>query len=147
MPGENSEEYTVDPDVKEELDNVMGEDPMLTAYATPGGDGEEKTEFAKSWFPDSDEWGGKTDVTFRQARAMAMVQNFPKIFDELEELDGFLEGFIQDYQKLLTSVGGVSREQQAGILRSLFGGPSEQEETARSAVMAALAGENNDSDD
>lgn len=144
MSDEN--DFTLDPDVEDELDEIDAEDPMVVEYGTHGQDGGEKIQFTEKWFPGSDEWAGKTSVSHRQARALALVKNLPLAFDELEGLSDFLDVVVEDYEKLLTSVEGRSREQQTDVLRAVFGEASAESEERASAFMAALAGGTDEDD-
>lgn len=137
----DGEEPLIDPDVKEELEDIPGEDPMLVEYASRGKDDREEISFAGDWFPDSDDWMGKTNITPEQARPLALVRLMPDMFDELEDLRPLFEDFVNDYEKYLTSIEGEAREQQAGILQSMFGNESGLEEATTSLAMQAFSKE------
>lgn len=136
---ENSDEPLIDPEVKEELEDIPGEDPALVEYAMQGGEDNEDISFAESWFPDTNNWKGKTNITVEQAKMMSIARNLDEHYSEMEELMPFINGVVDDYEQYLTSIAGESREQQAGILRSLFGGSSEMEEVSKSAALQAFA--------
>lgn len=143
MTEESEDGHVIDPDLREELEDLPAEDPFVTEYGTSMGSGsakEESINFADKWFPDWDQWQGKTRITPRQARALAAVRALPLMWEELEDLEPFLDQFVRDYEMYLTSIDGVAREQHADILRSMFGGEAEQEERRRDMIMGAIAG-------
>lgn len=133
---------SVDDDLVDELEETPLEDPFITEYGTDhtGEDGEDPIAFAGDWFPGADEWQAKTAITPHQAHALAVVRQLPDLYDELEELEPFLDNLVQDYEMYLTSVGGASREQHVSILRSIFGGDAEEMEETRNMLLGAFAG-------
>lgn len=144
----DQEEPVVDPAVVEELEDMNKEDPLITEYFTGGADSDtERVDFVETWFPDADEWQGKTDISYVQARNMALVRIIPLVFDEVEELKPMLDQLVDNYEKYLTSVDGVAREQQASILRSMFGGPGDMDDETTGMVKAALTGSMGDRGD
>lgn len=149
MSDTNGDGGILDPELKEELENKQVEDPMITEYGSgaDSSDGNEDISFAESWFPSKDEWQGKTIITPDQARALAAARHLPQVFDELEDLEPFLEGFINDYEKYLTSIEGHAREQQADILTAMFGGETAEESKRRDMILGAFAGDAVDNDD
>lgn len=141
---ENSsgEEYTIDSDVKEELENVVSEEQIIGTYTSDAQNGQ-KEQVVSNWFPDSAEWQGKTVVNAREARVLSMARNLPKAFEEIEHMEPFIDELISDLEKYLTSVDGISREQQKSVLMALFG-ESQTDDAARNMVLGALAGDTDD---
>lgn len=144
---EGKDEWVMDDQVKEEVSNVLSEEEIIGMYHS-GGEGEQRMPIVKSWFPDEDQIKGKTIVTKRQAKQLALARHIPKAFSEVSPLEGFIEGVINDYEMLLTSVEGIGREQQTNVLRSLFGGGSEQVQEVTSTLlgMASMRGNEEDND-
>lgn len=143
MSEEAGDGHIIDPELKEELENLPAEDPFVTEYGTSLGSNsaqEESISFADKWFPEHDEWQGKTRITPQQARALAAVRALPLVWDELEDLKPFLDRFVTDYEMYLTSIDGLARDQHADILRAMFGGEAEQEERRRDMLFGAIAG-------
>lgn len=126
-------------EVEKEIEESISEDSLIGGYLAGKGNENEKLPIVESWFPEAEEWHGKTRVTPRQAQAVAIAKHLPIIFDEIDEYDKFIENMIDDYLKLLTSVEGVSRDQQMQVLQSLFGGVSDEENEAKSFMKAAIS--------
>lgn len=142
----DSSEPLIDPDVQEELENIPGEDPFLTEYASGNGDESDSINFISEWFPDSNEWQGKTEITPKQARALSLFRALPHAYDELSDMEPFIVNLLDNYEKYLTSIDGKAREQQAGILKALVGGESEMTEDERSAMMSMFANPDKDNE-
>lgn len=143
--GQNDEPL-IDPEVKEELEEIPGENPMLVEYAGNGDGENDSISFADKWFPGGSEWQGKTDITADQAHALSLVRAMTEYYDELEDLEPFFESLITNYEQYLTSVEGKAREQQVSILRSMFGSGGDLEEAQRSALTAAFANPDDNED-
>lgn len=142
------DEMTLDPDLLESLENVKSEDPLITEYGTPGkGQDNEGIHFAKGWFPDSDQWQGKTNITEPQAKKLAAVRNLSKAFPQVAHMEDFLTSMVTDYEMYKTSVEGESRKEQMRVLKSIFGGTSEAEETTQSLVSTILSDKVNENED
>ena len=139
-PPKSNDDPVIDPDLKEELEETPAEDPFLTEYMTgQGGKSEESLRFIEKWFPDEDEWEGKTNIEAHQAHSLAIVRNMEKFFDELEPIMPLINSTVEDYEMYLTSIEGEARKEHVDILRTLFGGPQTDETESRSALMAAFA--------
>ena len=132
-------EASLDPRVVAEASTAMSEEDIVGLYSSEGGS-EERLPLVESWFPKEEQWQGKTIVNSYQAKALAVAKHLPEAFNEIEELEGFINEVINDYEMLLTSVEGTSREQQMNVLMSMFGKESSEESKARSAVLSAIAG-------
>ena len=136
---ENGEDFAIDPDLKEELDGALSEESII-GMGMAGGKSEEKMPLVKEWFPDENKWEGKTIITANQATQLALAKHLPKAFPEIMPLEGFINDVINDYEMLLTSVEGVSREQQKETLISLFGGSSKTDKEGASHIEIAMGG-------
>lgn len=146
-----TEEDPVIPDeLKDELESIPAEDPFVTEYMTQGGgNAGESLRFIEKWFPDEEDWQGKTKIQSHQASALAILRNLDEAFmdGEFNEVMPFLIGAIDDYEKYLTSIEGESRKEHVDILRTLFGGPQTDETESRSALMSAFAANINPQED
>lgn len=134
-----SQNPVIPDEVQEEIDESVTEENLIGGYLSESGDNEEKLGIVENWFPGKDEWHGKTNISPKQARAVAIAKHLPTIFHEIEEYDEFLELMIDDYMKLLTSVEGVSRNEQMKVLQSLFSGVADEEQEAESFVRSMIA--------
>lgn len=130
----------IDDDVVDLLKGIDSEAELMGQYVTEGSSENQSIDFVAQWFPDEDEWQGKTQVTWEQAQAMAVLRHLPKAYPELEGMEDFLDGVIRDYEMYLTSVEGESRDQQRRILESLFGEASERTEEFASSLTNAFGG-------
>jgi len=144
--GESPDDFVIDPDLKEDLQSKLSEEQIIGMYGG-GVKSEERIPIVEGWFPKDDEWAGKTILNRHQARSLALAKHLPKAFPEISPLEDFINTIIDDYEILLTSVEGVSREQQMRVLQAMFGGGSEEQEEARTAILTALAGKQGEGDD
>lgn len=143
MSEDNNENgFTLDDEVKEELENVVSEDQLIGSYSSDG-NGSEKVPVLQSWLPEGDDWQGKTVVNAKEARVLAMARNITTAFDEVEHMEPFINNLLTDLEQYLTSVDGLSREQQKQVLTAMFGKTPEKQE-AQSMMLGALAGKDND---
>lgn len=130
MSSQNDEYEIVDPELVEALERIPKEDPLITEYGTAGKGGQQEAiDFVSQWFPQKDNWQGKTKINENQAKALALFRHLPELFDEIEDLQGFIEGFTNNYEQYLTSVDGESRIQHTEILKALFGKSTANDET------------------
>lgn len=140
-----SDNDVIDPELQEALENVNDESQIIGQYSGDGNSGDtEGIEFVGEWFPNEEQWQGKTAIAPEQARPLAMVRHLPEVFEELEDLEPFLEGAIRDYEQYLTSIEGGSRQQQMQILKAMMGGATEEEEAAGRAVMSMFSAPTDD---
>jgi len=142
----NDPEANLDPRVVADASKSLSEEHLIGTYSTDGNN-EERLPLVKSWFPQEDEWQGKTHINSFQAKALAVAKHLPDAFNELKPLAPFMENVINDYEMLLTSVEGKSREQQMNVLMSMFGEQMGEESKARSALLSAIAGKETENGD
>lgn len=140
MTDNNNNRLTIDPQLKESLSNINQEDPLLTEYGTPGKSNADRPQFeiTEQWFPQPDDWQGKTRIHPRQAQALAAARILPKAFDDLEPIEEYLIDMINNYEMYLTSVDGKSREEQTRVLEAMFGEDPELTEGGN-ALMSMFA--------
>lgn len=123
----------------EEIENVRIEDPVLVEYGARGND-DDRLSFTREWFPDSDEWKGKTNISPTQARALTVMRQLPTMLDDVlpdddGELDRLLNALADDIEIYQTSIGGLSRRQQKEILELAFGGQEEKRTSRESSIL------------
>lgn len=126
--------------------DIPHEEPLLTDLNSRGSDGQEKIDFADKWFPEKENYDGKTIITPEQARAIVQLRHVSNFFDEFSDMQPMINSMIDDYEILLTSIEGQSRNEQRSILEAIFGRASEAEEGAKN-FMAAFAPGDEDNDD
>ena len=144
----DNDEPVIPEELLDELKQTQTED-LFTEYFGKGDESKigESIDFAKDWFPSKENWSGKTKISAHQAHSLSVVRNFTKVFDEVNHLDEMFDSFVTDYEIYLTSVEGLSREQQLSILKNMFGGPSDSDEEAKNMFRTMLAdrmGENDE---
>ena len=130
----------LDPELVEELEETPAEDPFIAEYMTQGGGkSEESLRFIEKWFPEANEWQGKTKIESHQAHSLAVMRNIGELWPELKPIMPFILGSIEDYEKYLTSIDGEARKEHVDILRTLFGGAEVDEAESRSQLMNMFA--------
>ncbi len=141
------EKIPLDGETLQELKEVKTEDPILTEYGSQGSDENPFTELAEKWFPNRDDWQGKTRISPPQAHALSLARAMTIVYPEIEELNPFLMSMIINYEQYQTSIEGLSREQQVSVLKSMFGDATEVGEENRSMIMGMLNGNVGDDND
>lgn len=142
-----SESPVIPEEVEKEIDEYISEEQLLGGYISGGSGDSEKLPLVENWFPSENEWHGKTVISPQQAQAVAVAKHLTTVFDEISEYEKFIDGVIDDYMKLLTSVEGVSREQQMQVLMALFGGSMDEEQEAENWMKAAISARESDSNE
>lgn len=145
MTNNQSQQKTIDPKVINELQSVLSEEEIVGMGMREKGS-EEKIPLVEGWFPQKEEWSGKTNISLFQAHNIALAKTLSLAFPELKPLEKFIQESLTNYEMLLTSVEGVSREQQMNVLMSMFGGGSKEQTESQTALMTALAGNLGDED-
>ena len=145
--GENDdgyEEVEVDPkEVSQEDDDLRHAWRQVQKNAE--GEANDPVRVIRKYLPDPEDWGGKTDISLNQAVPMATVPEFDTAFYNIcgdgihSKLDE--DGILQEFQRLLTSVEGKSREDFVEILRSLQGTSDSTEVNVNSADVDDPSGE------
>lgn len=135
---------TLDPRVKDEIDNALTEEDIIGMYHG-GESGEERIPLIEQFAPDEEEWGGKSYFQPGQPRAITLADNLATAFPVLQPSEEFINAFIEDYEMRLTSLDGVSRDQLMRIFRAMFGAGSEEGMDGENSMRLMLsAGPDND---
>jgi hypothetical protein len=117
--GEEIPEDLIDPS-----EVVDDQDQLMFAWKNMGGQdggGTESIDLIERWLPGEDEHHGRTDISLNQARPMALAERMERMFPNIIG-DGAARAVIDsidDYQQLLTSWEGLSREQQTEVLKNM----------------------------
>lgn len=123
--------------VAEAAEDIHSEDLLVEM-----GEGKQdnELEIVQDYLPEKEDYKGKTRVTKKQARQLALIRQMRFAFPELEEdTIEFLIELTEDYERYLTSVEGQSRMEHTQILKSIFGANSEQMEQAQATLMSAIS--------
>lgn len=114
---EKPEDMSVDAeDVSDE------EQDLMFAYTDRDDDGTDPIELLSAYLPDEDDWSAKTRLNEEQPAKLNGVELLTEFYPEIEEYDELLKRWVYDYEKRLTSVEGVGREEYVKILEALTGG-------------------------
>lgn len=142
---ENENERDAIGETIEEVDDILVEDPTLVEFGSDKGNQEDsRLEFVREWFPEENDWRGKTRISPTQARALTVMRHLPNIYGEEllgkkeEELAKLLNSLADNIEVYQTSIGGQSRAEQKDILELAFGGHSEKRESQETSMMDRL---------
>lgn len=120
-----SDHHLLDDELVDMLNDVPGEDPVLTEYMAAGDDGGgDRTATADGWMPEADEMKDETFISPSQAKALAVGRWYEHLFDEVDLADEtqVMKRIFDDFEKYVVSIHGKSREQQVNVLANMFGG-------------------------
>jgi len=150
----NPEKYNQMNENNDELMNFLGvrpeqfegnEDEMPPAF-----------RFLEKYFPEENSMGEKTRYRSDEvAIKLTVLKMLPKIYPELTEIEGFdaqalIDGWIDNFDKRLTSVQGESRTEFKEILKSMLGGMRAMNQKGDNGIgglmqkMFATGGEENE---
>lgn len=124
--------------------NDDGEQQEATPVYPSRGPGRE--DMVNSYLPGEDDWPAKTQLDLTDPHAVSALQQFEKLFPEVDDLQPVIDEFVEEFLKARTSVGGNARDEYNRIFESMFGGHPDQGNKAASAFVDALGG-NVDEDD
>lgn len=141
--GEELPEDLIDPsevkDDQSELQfawrNVQAANEMANGSSVETG-----TDLLAEWLPRRDEYHGKTDISLNQARPIALILQFEQMFPNIVG-DGVYHEIIEsieNYEQLLTSWEGSSREQQVEVLKNVNADGRRDKQGALEHVFDAL---------
>lgn len=124
--GEEIPEDLVDPSqVVDDQDELM----YAWKHMGSGDDGkDDPVRLVGEWVPGDSEYHGKTDVSLNQTRPIALLLQFENMFPDIVG-DGMYKEVIKsidNYEQLLTSWEGKSREEQVKVLSSLPGSQKDE---------------------
>lgn len=122
-PGGEQEEQQQGPRYVETVDNSVGPNEMASQY-----------------LPDSDAHIEKTLLDVNDPARVAALRNMGKMFPEVRDLQDVIDDFVDDFVRSRPSVGGESREEYTGILKSMYGNHENDDGTA-SKLFQALTGD------
>jgi hypothetical protein len=127
-------------DTNDTDDDGSGQDDEIAAFTTSGGPSPE--DMAGEYLPEQDDWQAKTILDLTDPAAVASLRQMQAMYPEVHDLQPLIDEFLDEFMKTRTSVGGQSREEYRNILMSMFGGGQVDENTARNAVIDAMAQDN-----
>lgn len=134
----------LDDELVEQLQQTPHEESIIAGYERGKSDESDKVNFAQEWFPDKDQWAGKTIINPSQAKALAVARNLAGIFPELQQSDATIQDILDKYEVYLTSIEGNARNQHELILRAAFGDQSLPEHGENQSVTIFQGNEDNE---
>lgn len=105
-----------------DADSVQKEEQLMFGY---GGKDREPVELLSDYLPEKQDYAAKTIITKEQVHLLAALDQMTELFDELEDYDEVVEEWIKAYEKRLTSVHGLSRQEFLEIMVSMSGGSTD----------------------
>lgn len=124
-------------------DDVENEQELMFGY---GGSGQSPMDLLADYLPEQEDFGAKTVLTKEQVHLLAGLEQLVAFYPELEDMDDVLVEWIAAYEKRMTSVHGLSREEFMKILVSMNGGSIKYEDSD-GILQKVLEADVGDSDD
>jgi hypothetical protein len=107
-----------------DVEDVDKEEDLMFGY---GSSSEEPIDLLSDYLPERDDYAAKTVITKEQVHLLAALEQLSVLFDELDEYDRVIQEWIKAYEKRLTSVHGLSRDEFVKILVAMQGGSVDSE--------------------
>lgn len=124
-------------------DGTQPADPAEQVSTSPGrGRGVSKNELTENYLPEQEDWIAKTVLSSQDDAAIAALKQMGRLYPEVEELQPIIDGFIHDFVRARTSIGGASRQEYKDILQSVHG--SSAGESSSGKILAAMGVEQED---
>jgi len=116
--GEEIPDNMVDP--AEVIDDQSG---LMFAWKNTGDGQVDPVEVINSFVPEKNEYHGKTNISLNQARPLAMLLQMEEMFPNIVGDGAYksVQGAVDNYEQLLTSWKGKSRQELVEVLSSLPG--------------------------
>lgn len=98
------------------------EQDLMFAYTNRDDEDVDPMELISAYLPNEDDWSAKTRLHESHPEKLKGVELLTEFYPEIAEYDDVLKEWVDDYEKRLTSVEGVGREEYVKILEALTGG-------------------------
>lgn len=97
-----------------------------------------REDMVSGYLPEQEDWEAKSIIDLSDPAAIAALENFGRMFPEVDDLQPLVDDFLHHYLKSKTSVGGSSREEYKEIFQAMYGssGDGEGSSTAMKLVAA-----------
>lgn len=105
-------------------DDIDNEQDLMFGY---GGQSRNPMDLMADYLPANNDYGAKTVLTKEQVHLLASLEQLLEFYPELEHRQDMIEDWIAAYEKRMTSVHGLSRDQFLKILVSMNGGSLDSE--------------------
>lgn len=120
------------------LDDIP-EESIVTGSADTGDDEQnDELEFVRDWFPNPDDYRGKTNISAKQARYLTVMRHLPDIFPDMmgsDDMKALLNDLADNVERYQTSINGKSREQQQEILKLVGGGQQQDMDQKQNQML------------
>lgn len=119
---------------QEETEGEAEGESVAETFFKDSGPGRE--EMASDYLPEGEDWLAKTLLDVNDPAAIAALSNLEEIYPEVEDLQPLVDGVLNNFLRGKTSVGGMSRSEYEGILKSMYGGTNEDGENTAMKLVA-----------
>lgn len=96
-----------------------------------------REDMVSGYLPEQDDWEAKSIIDLSDPAAIAALENFDRMFPEVEDLQPMIDDFLHHYLKSKTSVGGASREEYKNIFEAMYGSSGDGEGSSRAMKLVA----------
>jgi len=107
-------------------DDVESEQELMFGY---GGQGQSPMDLMADYLPETNDYGAKTVLSKEHVHLLAGLEQLITFYPELEHREDVITEWIAAYEKRMTSVHGLSRDQFLKILVSMNGGSIKYEDS------------------
>jgi len=119
-------------DTPEETDESDDQPQPIYPQSGPG-----REDMVSGYLPEQDDWEAKSIIDLSDPAAIAALENFDRMFPEVEDLQPMIDDFLEHYLKTKTSVGGASREEYKEIFQAMYGSSGDGEGKSRAMKLVA----------
>lgn len=116
---DSSDDTPDDRDDTLDADDIESEQELMFGY---GGEGRKPMDLMADYLPDQEDYGAKTVLTKEQVHLLAGLEQLVTFYPEIQHREKVIIQWIAAYEKRMTSVHGLSRDQFLKILVSMNGG-------------------------
>lgn len=124
-----------------DADKIDKEEDLMFGY---GSKDRQPVELLSDYLPEKEDYAAKTVLTKEQVHLLAGLEQLTVFFDEIEQYDDAITQWIEAYEKRLTSVQGLSRQEFLEILVAMQGGSVDSE--SQKGMLEKVLGTDLDAD-
>jgi hypothetical protein len=107
-------------------DSIDKEEDLMFGY---GGRDAKPLDLLSDYLPEQEDYGAKTVLTREQVHLLAGLEQLVRFYPELEHREEVITEWIAAYEKRMTSVHGLSRDDFLEILVAMQGGSVDNEKS------------------
>lgn len=120
------------PDNTDETDESDEQPEPIYPQSGPG-----REDMVSGYLPDQEDWEAKSVIDLSDPAAIAALENFGRMFPEVEDLQPMIDDFLHHYLKSRTSVGGASRDEYKEIFQAMYGSSGDGEGNSKAMKLVA----------